>query len=68
MSANTESLETISLRVAVIQKCLEDCLEVKDQQIFHLEQRIKDMEKTIQQIQVLYDDYYLHITLFQLLW
>lgn len=53
MSANTESLETISLRVAVIQKCLEDCLEVKDQQIFHLEQRIKDMEKTIQQMQVL---------------
>ena len=67
MSANTESIETISLRVAVIQKCLEDCLEVKDQQIFHLEQRIKDMEKTIQQIQVLYDDDYVHITLFQLL-
>ena len=53
MSVNTESIETISLRVAIIQKCMEDCLEIKDQQIFHLEQRIKEMEKIIQHIQVL---------------
>lgn len=58
MSVNTETLEIISLRVAVIQKCMEDCLETKDQQIFHLEQRIKEMEKTIKQTQVLrYNDY-----------
>ena len=62
MTSKTETLETISLRVAVIQKCMEDCLEIKDQQIFHLEQRVKEMEKTIQQMQVLHYNDYLHIT------